>query len=192
MTVPMTFAVAATRDPALYTRDHARFLRAAFWGAAEFHHERHIPRHFEPFASVKYRYLPRSRSYNKVKERLFGTTQPLVLSGTTRDTVTRMKTIRATPKGASLKMDLPIKGGSGRFLTAEAAERLARAGKRSTRTITRKAVDSALRVRQIITEIEAISSDELVRLAQEVRDRYVAGANDLKAQGGGRKRIVIQ
>lgn len=192
MTVPMTFDVAATRDPALYTRDHARTLRAAFWGTAEYHHERHIPRHFEPFASVKYRYLPRSRSYNKIKERLFGTTQPLVLTGTTRDTVTRIKTIRATPKGATLRMDLPIKGGSGRFLTDEAAERLFKAGKRVTRTVSRKAVDSALRVRQIITEIEVISSDELVRLAHEVRDRYVAGANDIKAAGGGRKRTTIK
>lgn len=192
MTVPMTFDVAATRDPALYTRDHARVLRAAFWGTAAYHHERHIPRHFEPFASVKYRYLPRSRSYNKVKERLFGTTQPLVLTGTTRDTVTRMKTIRSTPKGATLTMVLPIKGGSGRFLSAEAAERMFRAGKRATRKISRKAVDSALRVRQIITEIEVISSDELVRLAHEVRDRYVADAQSIKSTGGGRKRIVIR
>lgn len=192
MTVPLTFAVAATRDPALYTRDHARILRAAFWGTAEYHHARHIPRHFEPFASVKYRYLPRSRSYNRIKERMFGTTQPLVLSGATRDTVSRMKTIRATPKGATLQMPVPIKGGSGRFLTAEAAERMARAGKRATRTITRKAVDSALRVRQILTEIEVISSDELDRLAHEVRDRYVAAANDIRSTGGGRKRIVIQ
>src|SRR4051794_26211527 len=94
-------------DPALFTRDHNRFLRASFVDGADFHHQHHIKRHFEPFAGAKYGYQPRSRKYNAWKRRKYGEAVDLVKTGETRAVVTTQRQITATPKGAKLTMRLP-------------------------------------------------------------------------------------
>lgn len=186
------FELILPRDPALFERDHRKALRLAFAAAALVHHTRHIPRHFQAFASVKYRYARRSAKYEARKQRLLGHRLPLVFTGKTRDTVTMLKTIRATPKGATLTMRLPIKGGTGRLLDAAAAARLVRAGKRRATTFTQKQVDSQRVILQIRSELEVISEDELKFIAQTIQDQYERQAGITKdVEGRSRKRITV-
>lgn len=153
------------RDPALYVRDHATFLREAFGETAEFHHTKHIPRHFEHYAAAKYGYARRTSmrtrrlSYQAWKDRLG--LPPLVRTGATRAVVISMRTITKTQKGAKLFMSLPFSK-TGRM-------RLGDNGRLSVRQ---------QEVLKRIAEVEAIAADEKRTLATVLRDDYVRRANE--------------
>lgn len=185
------FDLTLPRDPALFERDHRRALREAFTSAAVLHHTRHIPRHFESFASTKYRYARRKAKYEARKQRLLGHRLPLVFTGRTRDTVTMLRTIRATPKGATLTMRLPIRGGTGRLVDAAARARMIRAGRR-VKPLSDRAINSQKVILQIIAELETISPDENEAIRREIADRYTERASLIKnVENRSRKRIRI-
>jgi hypothetical protein len=150
------------RDPRLFVRDHARFLRESLREAMAEHHERHIPRHFQPFAIAKYGYKPRSNGYERRKRRL-GKHNPLEFTGRTKTQVTTSRQITATQHRATLIMRLPLSGGTGRFRLAKGQTQLSS----SQRTIL-----------QIIEELRAIAPDEVTHLRDFVAARYAARANE--------------
>ncbi|HAP39452.1 MAG TPA: hypothetical protein DCQ94_06810 [Nitrospira sp.] len=147
------------RDPRLYIRDHGTFLREALKDAARFHHERHIPRHFEPFARAKYGYTSRSERYQKLKKRRG--LPDLVWSGRTRAVVTQSRQITGTQKQARLILRLPFKGGTGRLRVRGA-----------------RLSAQQQNVLRIIAELQAIAADELKAVAGYVRDDYTRRANE--------------
>ncbi len=148
------------RDPRLYLRDHATFMRESFRETMREHHERHIPWHFLPFASAKYGYLKRSPMYVARKVRMGLGNVDNVFTGRTRDAVTTSRTITATQSRGRLVMRLPFEGGTGRFknygngLTSQQKQVIAR-----------------------IEEIRAIASDEVQHLAEFFRNQYVKRVN---------------
>jgi len=168
------------RDPALYQRDHARFLRESNRQAAVFHHRRHIPRHFEHFAAAKYGYKPRRSyvgrnkrrvGYQAIKDRLGlpPLVSPRVTGGQTQRQITTQRQVTATQKRARLIMRLPFRGGTGRFRLQPGQRQLS--------------VNQQV-VMQIIAEIEAIAPDEQRTLNEFIHTYYATQAN----QPGVRKR----
>lgn len=157
------------RDPRLYQRDHATFMREALRDTAREHHERHIPRHFEAFAGPKYGYVPRSSKYRNWKRRLGLPDLPNVFSGTMRSQVTSLRTVTATQHRSTLKLrwDWPNRenqpsGSSGRFRLKPGQTQLSQSQKQ---------------ILARIEELRAISADEIKYLAQFTADRYTAQAN---------------
>ena len=149
------------RDPRLYVRDHATFLRESLRETAAEHHRRHIPRHFLAFAPSKYGYLPRSPRYLRLK-RVLGLTEPLVFSGAMRAQVTSGRTITATQRSASLFMRWDLKGSTGRFRFRKWQTQLSGA---------------QMRVLGRIQELKAVSPDEQRYLADFLGQRYAEKAN---------------
>ena len=185
----MTVTVTLPRDPALFTRDHNRFAREANGAAALYHWQRHIPRHFQGFAAAKYGYNKRTAKYRARKIKLVGAKPDMVFSGRSQRMMTRnAPQIRKTPKGATLIMRLPIDGGTGKILDAEAAERLYRAGKRKHRGFTERQVNSQIQIMRRVAEMEAVSADEIRTLAEVRATTYTRLANE----PGTRKRIRIR
>lgn len=168
----MTVELTLPRDPALFQRDHNRFMRAAMTAAAEYHWRQHMPRHFQKFAAAKYGYVPRSKKYNDRKIKIVGHQIDNVLSGRSRREVTSKRTITATPKGARLKMVLPIKGGTGNLLDQAAAARLFAAGKRQQKGFTARQVNSQKSIIARVKELEAISADEIRANSRVIHDEY--------------------
>lgn len=185
----MTVTVTLPRDPALFVRDHNRFSRAANVLAAQYHWQKHIPRHFQSFAAAKYGYQQRSGKYRKRKIKLVGNQPDMVFSGRSRRMMTGTQpTIRATPKGSTLIMRLPIDGGTGKILDAAAAARLFAAGKRSHKGFTQRQVNSQVQIVRRVAEMQAVSADEIRTLAEVRATEYVRLAN----QPGVKKRIRIR
>ena len=154
------FDLTFERDPRLYARDHATFLRRANRDAAAFHHTRHIPRHFEHFAAAKYGYAPRSRRYQALKDRRG--LPPLVFSGRSRGVITSQRTITSTQHQAKLLLRLPIRGASGRLRVKPG---------RSTLSTSQKTIH------RTVVELETIADDEQRALAAEIEQRYTQLAN---------------
>lgn len=155
------------RDPRLYQRDHAQNIRQVLREAAEEHHERHIPRHFESFAAAKYGYLPRTSRYLNWKRRRGLPDLPNVATGAMRAQTTSMRTVTATQYRATLKLrwDWPTSGpsgSSGRFRLKKGQTQLS---------------SSQKQILARIEELRAVSSDEQTYLANFIRDRYAALAN---------------
>jgi len=158
------------RDPALYVRDHGRFLREANRHAAVYHHRKHIPRHFQSFAPAKYGYAPRRsmlsnrKSYQSLKDRLGlpPLVSPRLTGGQTQRQVTSQRQVTATQHRSRLIMRLPFRGGTGRFRTQPGQREL---------TVNQKVV------LQIISEIETIAPDEQRTLNSEIHTHYAAQAN---------------
>lgn len=167
------------RDPAVFERDHRRALTKANEAAAIYHHEHHIPRHFEGFAGAKYGYPRRSLGYEKRKQHRYGHKLPLVYTGKTRAAVTSNRRVQKTYKGATLILRIPIKGGSGRFMDDAARKRL------GIRAPKYKQLDSQEQILKRIVEIEAIAPDEIRTLSRIIRDVYTAEIN----QPGVRRRV---
>ncbi|OGT59922.1 MAG: hypothetical protein A3E01_10790 [Gammaproteobacteria bacterium RIFCSPHIGHO2_12_FULL_63_22] len=153
------------RDPRLLVRNHGKHLNDTLRAAANWHHETHIPRHFQSFAPAKYGYARRGRKYQKLKDRLgLG---PLVSPFSRRQgrlptTLAVMQgfNVTATQKRATLKMRLPFRGGSGRL----------------------RVRGSGLSVHQetllrTIAEIEVISADEQRSINEFVHKDYADRAN---------------
>lgn len=187
MAIPITtITVSMPKDPALFTRDHNRFSRAANVAAADFHFQRHIPRHFEGFAGPKYGYWKRTKGYLKRKQKIVGNKPDLVFSGKSKRMVlSTTPTIRATPKGSTLILRLPIAGGTGNALDAAAAARLFAAGKRKNKGFTQKQVNSQIQIQRRVHELQAVSADEARKLAEVRAQEYVRLANE----PGVRRRI---
>lgn len=170
MGIPViTVDIKLPRDPGVFLRDHNRALRIACAYAAVYHHRVHIPWHFQSFAKKKYGYAKRSSRYLAWKEKVIpgeDGTQDLVFTGKTRSEVTRNRTIAATPKGATLRMKIPIQGGAGRLMDDAARARLGR------RPLTIKAVNSQREIIKRIAELEALAPDEIKTLAGEIERVY--------------------
>jgi hypothetical protein len=155
----MSTELTLPKDPRLLVRDHATFLREAFGEAARFHHERHIPWHFESFAAAKYGYKKRSRRYQKRKDARG--LPDLVWTGATRAVVKGSRQITKTQKGAKLILRLPFKGGTGNF-----------------RVMDGHLSDPQKQVMERIAEIKAIASDEARAISEKVREDYTRRANE--------------
>ena len=170
MGIPViTTTVTLPRDPAVFQRDHNRALRTACAYAAEYHHRVHIPRHFQGFAAAKYGYAKRSPRYIKWKERVIKGAdgkQDLVFSGMTRSEITKNRAISATPKGATLRMRIPISGGTGRLMDEAARARTGR------KALTIRAITAQRNIIMRVAEVEAISRDEINTLMGEVKRIY--------------------
>lgn len=190
MAVPITIiTVTMPRDPALFTRDHNRFARAANVAAARYHFDKHISRHFEDFAGAKYGYWKRTKGYLKRKKKIVGNKPDMVFSGKTKRMVLSSEpTIRATPKGSTLILRLPIAGGTGKVLDADAAARLFAAGKRKNKGFTQRQVNSQVQIQRRVKELQAVSPDEVRKLMQVRADEYTRLANE----PGVRRRIRIR
>lgn len=156
------------RDPRLYQREHTQNIRQALREAAEEHHARHIPRHFEAFAAAKYGYLPRTPRYRNWKRRRGLPDLPNVATGAMRAQTTSMRIVTATQYRATLKLrwDWPKSGGpsgsSGRFRLKQGQTELSQSQKQ---------------ILARIEELRAVSSDELQYIAKFIGDRYAAMAN---------------
>lgn len=157
------------RDPALYLRDHGRFLRESNRHAAVFHHVQHIPRHFQPFAAAKYGYAPRRsyvgrKKYQDLKNRLGlpPLVSPRLTGGQTQRQITTMRQVTATQKRSRLTMRLPFRGGTGRFRLQPGQREL---------SVNQKVV------LQIKTEIETIAPDEQRTINGEIHRHYAEQAN---------------
>ena len=156
------------RDPRLYLRDHATFMRESIRETMREHHERHIPRHFEAFAAAKYGYIKRSSKYIAIKKRMGLGNVDNVFTGRTRDQVTTSRQITATQTRGRLIMRLPFEGGTGRF-----------------KNYGNGLTDQQRQVIARIEEIRAIAPDEEKYLANFLRDQYVGRVN----QPGTRFRV---
>jgi hypothetical protein len=166
------------RDPALYARDHARFLRDTLRDTAVMHHREHIPRHFMHFAAAKYGYRPRlsvvrrgkgrSRSgrltYQQLKDQLGlpPLVSPRVDGGKTRIAVTSTRQVTATQHRARLILRLPFRGGTGRFRMLPGQRQL---------------TEQQQQVLERIAEIETISPDEQRTINAFIAREYAARAN---------------
>lgn len=153
------------RDPRLLGRDHARNLNDTLREAAEEHHKRHIPRHFQSFAPAKYGYARRGTKYQRIKDRLG--LPPLVSPYSlkqgrmpTQVAVMQQFKITATQKRASLKMRLPFSGGTGRL-----------------RVEGNGLTDHQKALLRTIAELEAIAPDEQRYLNEFIHKRYGERAN---------------
>lgn len=168
MGIPVMTVTLVQPDPRLMLRAHNRALRAAYRVAAEYHRDRHIRRHFEAFAPAKYGYLRRTARYQKYKANVYGSTLDLVKTGATRAALTApgAGVIRATPKGSTLSLKLPIKGGSGRIQSAAARQRLGR------KALSRKGRIAVTNVLARVAEVEAIAPDEINTLRKVVETAY--------------------
>ncbi len=189
MAIPITtITVTMPRDPSLFAAEHNRFSRAANIAAAEFHWQKHIPRHFEAFAAAKYGYWKRTNRYLKRKRHIVGNEPDNVFSGRTRRTITTTPPIiRATPRISRLIMKLPISG-TGRVLDDAAAARLFKAGIRKTKGFTNRQANSQIQVMHRVAELQVVSADEARKLALVRADEYTR----LASQPGIRKRIRIR
>lgn len=160
MSVPsISINVEMPRDPRLLQRDHATFMRESFGEGARFHHERHIPWHFESFAVQKYGYKKRSRRYQKRKDARG--LPPLVWTGATRAVVKSSRQITKTQKGAKLILRLPFKGGTGRV-----------------RVMGGQLSDPQKQVLARIAELKVIASDESRAIAEKIASEYTRRANE--------------
>lgn len=164
-TAPPLLQVTGTfpRDPRLFVRDHQTFMRETLRAAAELHHERHIPWHFENFAASKYGYLKRSSKYQARKNKLG--LPPLVspnprTSGQLRTAVTHFRQITATSTRSRLIMRLPFQGGTGRM-----------------RIVGSALSDQQKQVLARIAELQAIADDERAYLLEFIGTDYSRRAN---------------
>lgn len=156
---PVTITATLPRDPRLLVRDHNRNMNDTLRDAAAFHHEQHIPRHFEPFARAKYRYARRTPGYLAIKRRL-GRNTDLVFTGATKLAVTSTRQITATSKRSRLIMRLPFAGGTGKF--------------RIFGNSLSSAQKNILRIR---AEIEVIADDEQRTINRRIGQEYTRRAN---------------
>ena len=154
-------------------------VKEAVIAAAKTHHQRHMPWHFETFATQKYGYPQRSPAYNELKTKLGMAQRPLVFSGKTRAEILSSAKISATgTRGATLKMKCSLLGANtGRVLDVAAIERMladarkAHAHPRLLRLLARikknggkltHGQENAIRRAE---ELKAIAADELKYLA---------------------------
>lgn len=150
-------------------RRHRKFLNNAHREAAEFHHKKHIPLHFQPTAYRRYGYQSRGRNYVRMKERLFGkgvANLPNVLTGTTRRVFRTQRQITATASGAKLILRFPFKGGTGRLLDAAALQRLGRS------KLTQRQLNGQRNIISRVAEMETTIPEEYAAIAKVIEASY--------------------
>jgi len=136
-------------------------LRETARAGATYHATHHIKKHFQSGAATRYGYKPRSKSYQRLKQRLTGQTLPLVFTGRTRDEATdpsNQQVTATSTRGAKLRIRVSLSGLSGslrrkagqRFLTRQQEQQLARKA-----------------------ELEAFTSDEVDAIA-DAEERFYA------------------
>lgn len=74
-------------------------VRVALTEASAHWRDRYLPRHFKRTAFYEYAYAPRSKKYDLRKQRKFGHTDPLVLTGESK------RTIMGTPRDPKIRRD---------------------------------------------------------------------------------------
>lgn len=164
-TPPITIELRLPKDPRLFQREHLTNLRDTLRAAAEYHHEQHIPRHFEDFAAAKYGYARRSKATQKRKAKLG---LPPLVSGlaarqgrpSTKQVVTSQRRVTATSKRSRLILRLPFSGGTGRVRQRGA-----------------KLSSSQKNVLRTMAELQAISADEYRAIGKFIEQEYQRLAN---------------
>lgn len=173
----LTAQIDIKRDPALYESSHNKSMSAAWKGGAEFHHSNHMPRHFQAFAGAKYGYKKRSKKYNARKLRIVGHQIDNVFTGKSRTEITTKRRIQGSPKGATLRMRLPISGGTGRLEDDAARARLHAAGKIKSRKITNRQITGQKTIIERVAEMKAVAPDEFRTIGRVAKIKYVEQAN---------------
>lgn len=122
---------------------------------------RTLPKHFETGAAQRYQYAPRSRGYMIKKARMKGHQQPLVWSGNLRRAVLAFVEIKvmATGKNPRAKAIFNTPSSRGGFKYADARRR----GPNS---------------KNIPLELTRLSTEELSRIREEIRQRVVEKLNN--------------
>lgn len=169
-TAPGTrFRFSITPDPRELPRRHRRALNNAHREAAEYHHQKHIPLHFQPDAYQRYGYQRRGRNYIKLKARLFGegvAQLPNVLTGNSRRLMRTQRQITSTASGSRLILRFAFSGGTGRLMDAKARLRV---GKKA---LTQRGINASKNVITRIAELETVTAGELNTLARITEESY--------------------
>ena len=174
---PMIFVIEIpTRPEDIAKRYHNKIVREAMTATAEQHHKKHVPDHFKATNRQRYNHAPRSKKYLAYKIKRFRHRTDLVLTGRTKDWMTRAYKLRiggnaeAGTTKATMILTFPFKGGTGRFKDPQ----------------TFKAAQAQKTIQMMIREMETFADDEKKRLADWFLEYYMRGVEKFRS---GRKRI---
>ncbi|HWB13343.1 MAG TPA: hypothetical protein VG826_29225 [Pirellulales bacterium] len=172
-------------------RAHNRIARAAVSDTLLTHATRRIPGHFARSAHRKYGYADRAKPYIFWKQKKYGHTADLVMTGATQHGMSTQRsiTVGGTAVGGNLRGDLKLRFPFG-ALAQKAWARRARGEARGAPLAARTRRDGKPRVTisQMKKEVAATTPDEVREISQEIRDRYVEG---VKTTTGPRQRVKI-
>lgn len=103
------------QPPDVLEREHRNILKDSYEALAETWFEQLLPDHFQSYSGAKYGYQRRSRRYEERKQALArvgvaadGGKTDLVLTGNSRDVMTRSVRIRASKDDASATVETPF------------------------------------------------------------------------------------
>ena len=184
----------STNIPADPDRKTRAAVRAACAAGAKEHHDRHIPRHDQNFATPKYGYAKRGDEYRALKRALGIDDRPLHYSGRTMAELMSSYTITVTgTRGARLAMKTSLGIDSGRIKDAAAILRLIDAAKTQGERLKLlrflKRLNKQIRLHGVAmtgtqkkalmrhAEITAVSSDELKHIAKTEEATFAAAIN---------------
>lgn len=174
---PIIFVIEIpTRPEDIAKRHHNKIVREAMQKTAEKHHAKHTPEHFKATNRQKYNHKPRSAKYMKYKLKRFRHRTDLVLTGRTKDWMTRAYKIRvggnaeAGTTKATLILTFPFKGGTARFKDPTSF----------------RAAQAQKTIMQMKGEIETFADDEKTKLTEWFGEFYM---KEVEKYRGGRKRI---
>lgn len=103
--MPTFIDITVSNESAVSRRDMRRLLKRSYANSASTWHERYRLKHFRTTAFGEYGYAPRSRAYERQKQRAVGHRRPLEYSGRSKRQSEQHR-IRATYKGATLTMSV--------------------------------------------------------------------------------------
>lgn len=178
-----------------------KMVKDALREALMFHHNKHMPRHFKREARARYNHKPRSEKYKSWKKRRFGSLIDLVMTGGTKEKITRANgydriTIGGAAEGGKKSL-------SGKLVyTFGFTDKLKEfyASQKSNRTRDRRAQRAVTRggrfasvagghrvtLRDMRAELERMTPDE----SEAVRDVFENGLwSRVEAYKAGRKRV---
>lgn len=164
--------------------------------ALVFHHQNHIPRHFKRDARTRYNHKPRNEKYKAWKKRRFGSIIDLVMTGSTRDKMTKANGYdRIVIGGAALggKKDLQGKlsytfGFNNKIVAFYKAQKAAKTRDPRARRSGASAAKSrrGVTLRDMRAELQTITADEAESL-RKVFETALWGRVD--AYKAGRKTV---
>lgn len=176
---PMIFVIdIPTRPEDIAKRHHNKIVRTAMQRTVEKHYRTQFPDHFKTTNRLRYNHAPRTEKYKRYKSRRFGSRADLVLTGRSKDWMTRAHKIRiggnaeAGTTNATIIVNFPFKGGTGRF-------------KDPTHF---KAAAAQKSIKNMIRELETFADDEKPKIAQWFLEFYMQECEKFR---GGRKRKRI-
>jgi hypothetical protein len=187
-------------DDRAFLRLHNRIAKQALTSEAIFHWATRIPKHFQSGAASKYGYQERKPAYNLIKKRRYGTVQPLVRTGETRDTLKRdMPEYRIGGRAAEsdgstgqlrLTMTMRLPFGTS---AQEAVAKAVREGKYKSGSHVSGDNRPGVTIDQMKREIAAITLDEAKDIAASFGRRYQKLLTvALKSRPKLRKRIISE